>query len=88
MGLRSALHQRFHRDEVSLQLDDIQALILRNRPEPYVGVHAMLHIDDPAGGRDLVARRAPPHPTAGGGRLHIYEAPRPGSRGRLPASAG
>ena len=26
MGLRSALHQRFHRDEVSLQLDDILML--------------------------------------------------------------
>ena len=64
MGLRSALHQRFHRDEVSLQLDDIQALILRNRPEPYVGVHAMLHVDEPAGGRDLVARLAPHIPSA------------------------
>jgi Dyp-type peroxidase family len=45
-----------HREQVTLALDDIQALILRSRPEPYVGTHAMLHIDDAAGGRDLLQR--------------------------------
>ena len=56
MALLSRIKQRFSRDKVDLQLDDIQALILRNRPEPYCGVHAMLHVDEAEGGRDLIAR--------------------------------
>ncbi|NAW11110.1 peroxidase, partial [Salmonella sp. gx-h1] len=47
-----------------MQLDDIQALILRSRPEPYVGLHAMLHVDEAEGGRDLVRRLAPHIPAA------------------------
>lgn len=57
----SILHEitaRLRREHVTLQLDDIQALILRARPEPYVGIHAMLHIDDAAGARALIARMA------------------------------
>ncbi len=56
MSLLSDLNERFRREHVSLELDDIQGLILRSRPEPYVGAHAMLHIDEAAGGRDFVAR--------------------------------
>jgi Dyp-type peroxidase family len=59
MALLEKLRDRFRRDRVTLQLDDIQALILRSRPEPYVGIHAMLHVDEAAGGRDLLARLAP-----------------------------
>lgn len=42
MSIIERLASRFRRDTVSLELDDIQALILRSRPEPYVGIHAML----------------------------------------------
>ncbi len=66
MGLVQNLKDRFRGDRVSLQLDDIQALILRSRPEPYVGIHAMLHVDEAAGGRDLIARLAPHIPSAAG----------------------
>ena len=66
MGLITANRDRFRREDVTLQLDDIQALILRNRPEPHVGIHAMLHIDDAEGGRDLIARLAPHIPSAEG----------------------
>lgn len=66
MGLITANRDRFRREDVTLQLDDIQALILRNRPEPYVGIHAMLHIDDTYGGRDLIAQLAPHIPSAEG----------------------
>ena len=66
MALLSRIKQRFSRDKVDLQLDDIQALILRNRPEPYCGVHAMLHVDEAEGGRDLIARLAPHIPSADG----------------------
>ena len=64
MTILSGLKARFRRDRVALELGDIQALILRARPEPYVGMHAMLHIDDAAGGRDLLARLADHVPTA------------------------
>lgn len=64
MSVLSAIRDRFRREDVSLQLDDIQALILRNRPEPYVGLHAMLHIDEAEGGRDLIARLAEHIPSA------------------------
>ncbi|MCK8784276.1 Dyp-type peroxidase [Roseomonas sp. NAR14] len=64
MGILSDLAARFRRDRATLALDDIQALILRSRPEPYVGLHAMLHVDEAAGGRDLVRRLAPHIPAA------------------------
>lgn len=64
MRIFDSLRSRFRRDRVSLQLDDIQALILRSRPEPYVGLHAMLHVEDAAGGRDLIARLAQHIPSA------------------------
>jgi Dyp-type peroxidase family len=66
MGFLSDLKARFKREHVTLALDDIQALILRSRPEPYVGIHAMLHVDDAAGGRDLVRRIAGHIPSAAG----------------------
>lgn len=58
MSLLAALRKRFRREHVTLQLDDIQALILRSRPEPYVGLHVMLRVDEETGGRDFVARLA------------------------------
>lgn len=60
------LKARFRREHVSLQLDDIQGLILRSRPEPYVGMHAMLHVEDGSGGRELVRQLAPHISTAQG----------------------
>lgn len=46
-----------------LEIENIQATILWTRPEPYLGTHAMLRIDDAAGGRDLL-RRLTPHVSA------------------------
>ena len=66
MSLLSSLFDRFQSERVTLDLDDIQALILRSRPEPYVGIHVMLHVDDAAGGRDLIARLATHIPSAKG----------------------
>ncbi|MET0321302.1 MAG: peroxidase [Duganella sp.] len=66
MPFLADLKARFTRAHVTLQLDDIQALILRSRPEPYVGLHAMLHIDDAAGGRALLQRMADHIPSADG----------------------
>lgn len=64
MGYLDQLRSRFRREHVSLDLDQIQALILRARPEPYVGLHAMLRVDEAAGGRDVIARIAQHVPSA------------------------
>jgi Dyp-type peroxidase family len=45
---------------VTVDLDDIQATVLRYRPEPYYGTHAMLHVDDVRAGRGLL-RDLTPH---------------------------
>lgn len=58
MSLLEKIARVFRRETASLDLDDIQALILRSRPEPYVGLHAMLRFDEAAGARDLLGRLA------------------------------
>jgi deferrochelatase/peroxidase EfeB len=45
---------------VTVDLDDIQATVLRYRPEPYYGTHVMLHVADAQAGREFV-RRLTPH---------------------------
>ena len=43
-------------DGIRLELDDIQAGALHERPSPYVGTYLLLRIDDRAAGRELVRR--------------------------------
>lgn len=64
MSIVRSIAARFRREFVTLALDDIQAFILRSRPEPYVGIHAVLHVNDAGGGRDLLARLVPHIPSA------------------------
>lgn len=47
------------RSPVTLELDDIQATVLRFRPEPYYGTHLMGHFETPEAGRELLRRLAP-----------------------------
>src|SRR6476659_8749015 len=47
------------RGQVTVDLDDIQATVLRYRPEPYYGTHVMLHVEDPRVGRAFLRRLAP-----------------------------
>src|SRR6266850_1178383 len=42
-----------------LDLYDIQATVLRHRPEPYFGTHLFLHISDAHGGREFLRRLGP-----------------------------
>ncbi len=51
----------FHRlaRRPTLELDDIQAAVIRARPEPYLGTHAILEITDEAAGKELLRRLAP-----------------------------
>ena len=44
---------------VMLDLAEIQATVLRYRPEPYYGSHILLHIDDAQSGRHFLGRLAP-----------------------------
>jgi len=43
-----------------LELSEIQATVLRQRPTPYYGSHVALRIDDPRAGREFI-RRLTPH---------------------------
>ena len=47
------------RDGTALDLHDIQATVLRHRPEPYFGTHLFLRINDAHGGREFLRRLAP-----------------------------
>src|SRR6266436_3181638 len=47
------------RNRTSVDLHDIQATVLRHRPEPYFGSHLFLHINDARGGREFLRRLAP-----------------------------
>ena len=43
----------------TLDLDEIQAIVLRPRPAPYFGTHVLLRIDDAEAGREFLRRLAP-----------------------------
>jgi Dyp-type peroxidase family len=43
----------------TLELREIQATILRQRPAPYFGTHVLLRVDDARAGRELLRRLAP-----------------------------
>ena len=60
MTLIDRLGDGLPRAPVTVELDDIQATVLRYRPEPYYGTHMMLHIADAQAGREFV-RRLTPH---------------------------
>ena len=44
---------------VTLDLHEIQATVLRYRPEPYYGTHIKMHVDDAHSGREFLRRLAP-----------------------------
>jgi Dyp-type peroxidase family len=50
----------------TVDLHEIQATVLRYRPEPYYGTHVLLHIDDTASGREFLRRLAPHVASAAG----------------------
>ena len=45
---------------VTLDLHEIQATVLRYRPEPYYGTHILMHLDNPSSGREFL-RKLTPH---------------------------
>jgi Dyp-type peroxidase family len=53
------LGEQLPRNAVTVELDDIQATVLRYRPEPYFGTHLLLRTDNAAAGRELLQRIYP-----------------------------
>jgi len=46
-------------ERLGVELDDIQATVLRYRPEPYYGTHVMLQVEDARAGREFLQRLTP-----------------------------
>jgi Dyp-type peroxidase family len=46
-------------DAPTLELNEIQATVLRHRPAPYFGTHVLLRVDDARAGRELLRRLIP-----------------------------
>ena len=61
------------RNPNALDLHDIQATVLRHRPEPYFGTHLFLHINDAHAGREFL-RRLGPHISSAAGWWHPRDA--------------
>jgi Dyp-type peroxidase family len=59
MTLADRLGAALPRAPVSVDLGDIQATVLRYRPEPYYGTHVLLHVADAQAGRKFLRRLAP-----------------------------
>jgi len=59
MKLIDRLGGNLPRGQVTVELDDIQATVLRYRPEPYYGTHVTLHVEDAQAGRIFLQRIAP-----------------------------
>jgi len=53
----------------TLDLHEIQATVLRQRPAPYFGAHVLLHVDDARAGRQFLRRLAPHVDSAAGWRI-------------------
>src|SRR6187397_3000768 len=52
----------------TLELNEIQATVLRQRPAPYCGTHVILRIDDARAGRELLRLLTPHVDSAAGWR--------------------
>lgn len=51
--------------KVSIEINDIQAIILRNRPAPYYGTNVLLGIDGPQAGKEILMKLLPHVNSAG-----------------------
>src|SRR4029450_6576958 len=65
MHLVDRLGGELPRGAVTVELEDIQATVLRYRPEPYYGTHVMLGVDDARAGREFLRRLTPEVASAG-----------------------
>ena len=59
MSLIKKLVDHLEREHADLDLEDIQATVLRERPEPYYGTHVLLHFETQDAARDFLRRLTP-----------------------------
>ena len=59
MTLMDRLGTNLPRGPVTVELDDVQATVLRYRPEPYYGTHVMLNVEDARAGRAFLRSITP-----------------------------
>src|SRR5262245_56437514 len=60
LSVKESVAGRLSTEVPTLDLNEIQATVLRPRPAPYFGAHVILSVDDPRAGRELL-RRLTPH---------------------------
>jgi deferrochelatase/peroxidase EfeB len=56
-------------DVPTLEVQEIQATVLRQRPAPYFGTHVFLRVDEPGAGREFLRRLTPYIDSAAGWRI-------------------
>ena len=59
MSLSDRLDGKVPRAPVTVELEEVQATVLRYRPEPYYGTHVMLHVENAQAGREFLQRLTP-----------------------------
>src|SRR5262245_51035515 len=60
LSVKDSLDSSRSTDGPTLELDEIQATVLRHRPAPYFGAHVLLGVDEAKAGRELLLRLIPP----------------------------
>src|SRR5262245_56508851 len=59
LSVKDSLDSSRSTDGPTLELDEIQATVLRHRPAPYFGAHVLLGVDEAKAGRELLRRLIP-----------------------------
>ena len=59
LSLKDSVASNRSTDAPALELNEIQATVLRHRPAPYFGTHVLLGVDDARAGRELLRRLIP-----------------------------
>jgi len=68
LPVRDSVDSNRSTDAPTLELNEIQATVLRQRPAPYCGTHVILRIDDARAGRELLRLLTPHVDSAAGWR--------------------
>src|SRR4029450_1567110 len=59
MSVNESVSENLATSASTLDLDEIQAIVLRPRPAPYYGTHVLLRVDNAQAGRAFLRRLAP-----------------------------
>src|SRR4249920_68961 len=69
LSAKNSVHGDRSTDAPTLDLSEIQATVLRQRPAPYFGTHVILRVDDARAGRAFLRRLTPYVDAATGWRI-------------------